>query len=202
MLGCSNADNDEALPCAMLCWNSTNFGSTQQAGGRRGVKGILPHLPLLVTLIFAVDIMPAYPISSCVGSRHHPFSLTKRRAKRSRHPQISMFSLRGILRLRYYACLLCLLVVMYGGYEAMVNGSSTGRASKEGRGTYYDVLGVLQRSSQAEIKRVFRKLAVKIHPDKLGPFETEEAENRANGVFVQASALFSLGVCDAIYSSI
>lgn len=53
--------------------------------------------------------------------------------------------------------------------------------------TFYDVLSVSQRSDQAEIKRVFRRLAVRMHPDKLGPFEDEGSERKANDAFVKVS---------------
>lgn len=51
--------------------------------------------------------------------------------------------------------------------------------------SFYDVLGVSKRSSQQEIKRVFRKLAVMMHPDKLGPFGSAEAAAKANDIFVK-----------------
>lgn len=55
------------------------------------------------------------------------------------------------------------------------------------RATFYDCLGVSPRTSQVEIKRMFRKLAVKMHPDKLGPFESEDEESEANATFVKVS---------------
>lgn len=51
--------------------------------------------------------------------------------------------------------------------------------------SFYDILGVSKRSDQQEIKRVFRKLAIRLHPDKLGPFESVEAEGKANDIFVK-----------------
>lgn len=55
--------------------------------------------------------------------------------------------------------------------------------------TAYDVLGVSKRSSQQDIKRVFRRLAVRLHPDKLGPFESDEAAVKANDRFVKVRVI-------------
>ncbi len=63
--------------------------------------------------------------------------------------------------------------------------SNSSRRFHDPGATFYDLLGVSRHSSQREIKRVFRKLAIKMHPDKLGPFESEEAEDRANAIFVK-----------------
>ena len=43
--------------------------------------------------------------------------------------------------------------------------------------SYYDSLGVTKDASAAQIKRAYRKLAVKWHPDK-NPTNKEEAEQR------------------------
>lgn len=67
--------------------------------------------------------------------------------------------------------------------------SSRSRRFRDPRATFYDLLGVSRHSSQKEIKRVFRKLAIQMHPDKLGPFENEAAEAEANAIFIKVIPL-------------
>lgn len=55
--------------------------------------------------------------------------------------------------------------------------------------TAYEVLGLSKRSSQQDIKRRYRKLAVMLHPDKLGPFESDEAEAKATDLFIKVRVI-------------
>ena len=41
-------------------------------------------------------------------------------------------------------------------------------------GNYYDILGVKKDSSTAEIKKAFRNLALKFHPDKIKAADRDE----------------------------
>lgn len=79
--------------------------------------------------------------------------------------------------------------------------SSSTRRFRDPRATFYDLLGVTRHSSQKEIKRMFKKLAIQLHPDKLGPFENEEAEADANAIFIKVGPVHHLWclsayVCD------
>lgn len=54
------------------------------------------------------------------------------------------------------------------------------------KATLYEVLGVSKHSSRKEIKRVYRDLALVMHPDKLGPLLNDDAAvSEANDVFVK-----------------
>lgn len=70
--------------------------------------------------------------------------------------------------------------------------SSSSRRFRDPTATFYDLLGVSQRASLKEIKRVFKKLAIQMHPDKLGPFENEEAEGEANAIFIKVRMCVSI----------
>lgn len=136
-----------------------------------------------------------------------------RGAKRRRTPSTAV---RSGLRCRccYCCCscrcsnlllsliLLLLVVLLPAGSRveaAAARGEDTlnvkSKVFRNPRATFYDFLGVSPRTSQDDIKRVFRKLAVKMHPDKLGPFESEEEEGEANAIFVKVPVSVMLGMC-------
>ena len=51
---------------------------------------------------------------------------------------------------------------------------------------YYDLLGVSKTASQDEIKKAFRKLALKMHPDRGGDTEKFQELNKAYEVLSDA----------------
>ncbi|CAM9756118.1 unnamed protein product [Pylaiella littoralis] len=80
---------------------------------------------------------------------------------------------------------LILLMMLLLPVGSRAQGAAADGDTPNPRATFYDCLGVSPRTSQVEIKRMFRKLAVKMHPDKLGPFESEDEESEANAIFVK-----------------
>lgn len=59
------------------------------------------------------------------------------------------------------------------------------RAAAETRGNYYEILQVEPTASASEIKKSFRKLALKFHPDKSNGADAEKRFREAlEGIFL------------------
>ena len=48
---------------------------------------------------------------------------------------------------------------------------------------YYKLLGVSRSASQDEIKKAYRKLALKWHPDRVAPEKKDEAQSKVRMTF-------------------
>ncbi|MCK5222547.1 MAG: DnaJ domain-containing protein, partial [Candidatus Aminicenantes bacterium] len=55
-----------------------------------------------------------------------------------------------------------------------------------GKRDYYDVLGVSKNSTQAEIKKAYRQIAMKYHPDR------NQGDNASEEKFKEASEAYSV----------
>lgn len=60
----------------------------------------------------------------------------------------------------------------------------------KGRKDYYKILGVEKTASDDEIKKAYRKLALKFHPDKNS--ETEEKRAKAEKVFKDVNEAYAI----------
>lgn len=141
------------------------------------------------------------------GRRHHSHSCVT-------NENIVRRVLLSLARVRFvYLLIFSVLLAGWRRYPQCLEGvaaaSAAGEVPEAGAGTeggedtvtdkrilrdqnanYYELLGVHQRSTQDEIKRMFRKLAVRMHPDKRGPFESPDAEREANRLFMRVSENF------------
>ena len=80
-------------------------------------------------------------------------------------------------------CLLVsLLVVSSHAQRARANRRSQRPAAKPAGADYYRILGVKRSSTDREIKKAFRKLSLKWHPDKNEPAMKEEAEAKFKSI--------------------
>jgi curved DNA-binding protein CbpA len=107
---------------------------------------------------------------------------TKRRARPSGRPR-AVWKSRSLLSI-LVAFVLLLLVVLS---PVCVSAKASRRHPKESD-DYYDILGVKKTSSQKNIKKAYRKLALKYHPDKVPEEQKEAAEEK----FVRVSEAYAV----------
>ncbi|KAF9006002.1 DnaJ domain-containing protein [Cyathus striatus] len=58
--------------------------------------------------------------------------------------------------------------------------------------TWYDVLGVDQSATDDEVRRAYRRKALETHPDRLGPFVTDEEKQYAEDAFHKIQKAFEV----------
>ena len=68
--------------------------------------------------------------------------------------------------------------------------SATEKASKAKKRDYYKILGVDRNASEAEIKKAYRKMALKYHPDRNA--ESEETKTMAQKNFIDVNDAYSV----------
>lgn len=80
------------------------------------------------------------------------------------------------LNVTFIVCLVFLICFLQWSHQAV-------------SGNYYDILGVNKLATDKEIKKAFRQLALKYHPDK-NPAAGDKFRDIAQGIYTAFSAAF------------
>jgi molecular chaperone DnaJ len=57
---------------------------------------------------------------------------------------------------------------------------------------YYQLLGVERNATMRSLKKAYHKIALELHPDKLGPFDTREEEKEAESEFIKLAEAYEV----------
>jgi curved DNA-binding protein CbpA len=116
-----------------------------------------------------------------MGVDHHGFVPIRRRQK-------SVYSTKRLAVI----CSILLVALLSSSFVTAASGRSRQQqkrpAAKNDSDDYYGVLGLKRNAKQKDIKKAYRKLALKYHPDKV----PEEKKKESEEVFMRVSEAYSI----------